>query len=155
MEWYSMQPEPINHKNDIQRLVDDGYTASVENGCIVIRDVPYLDSTLNVIEDGILVDSYPATDHTFHFSSTPYRTDGKSLLVANEVSGWNGHPMKVRLSFKRKDTDGVTEKAYIDQYDKVTHYFRTITAHALSKNLDLGTSKVSTSRHIDHRRITI
>lgn len=135
-----MSAEQINHNSDIQKLLDEGYGVTLENGCIVVCDVPYLDSSLSVVEDGILVDAYPNSDHTFHFSSTPHKTDGKTLHVANAVNGWNGFDVSVRLSFKRKKDDG-SDEPYIDYYDKVTHYINVISAHALSKKPDLVIQK--------------
>ena len=135
-----MSAEQINLNSDIQKLLDEGYSVILENGCIVVYDVPYLDSSLSVVEDGMLVDAYPNSDHTFHFSSTPHKTDGKTLHVANAVSGWNGFDVSVRLSFKRKKDDG-SDDAYTDYYDKVTHYINVISAHALSKKPDLMIQK--------------
>ena len=131
-----MSPEQIDHNSDIQKLLKEGYTVTIENGCIVVYDIPYLDSSLTVVEDGMLVDVYPANDHTFYFSSTPHKTDGRSLLEADKVVGWNGFNVTSHLSFKRKNEDG-SDKTYIDHYDKITHYFNVITAHALAKKPDL------------------
>lgn len=129
-----MSTKPTNPSEDIQRLIDDGYTATVENNCLVVRDVPYLDENLIVRGDGVLVDSYPSKDHTFYFSGTPYTLEKKALHVAGSVNGWNGFDVKSQLSFKK--SDGKTIVPYADHYDKVTYYILVIESHAKKKSGD-------------------
>lgn len=127
-----MPTKPTNHSEDIQRLSDDGYTVTIENNCLVVRDVPYLDENLDVREDGVLVDSYPSKDHTFYFSGTPHTAQNKALLVAGKVEGWNGFDVKSQLSFKK--SDGKVIIPYTDHYDKVSYYILVIESHAKGKN---------------------
>lgn len=134
-----MSSEQTAHNSDIQRLLDEGYSVSLERNCIVVKDVPYLDSAGNAMEDGVLVDAYPQSDHTFHFSATPYKTDGKTLHVANPVQEWNGFIVSARLSLK-KIIDG-QKVDYTDYYDKVTYYIDVLSAHAKSKNPDVNARK--------------
>jgi len=134
-----MSTKPTNPKGDIQRLIDDGYTVEIQSNCLVVRDVPYLDENLTVREDGVLVDSYPSTDHTFRFSGTPYTTDKKTLHVAGPVSGWNGFDVTSHLSFKKSDGKNIVP--YADHYDKVTYYIQVIESHAKHFKSDVGARK--------------
>lgn len=127
-----MSTKPTNLSEDIQRLIDAGYTVTIENNCLVVRDVPYLDENLAVREDGVLVDSYPSKDHTFYFSGTPHTAQNKALHVAGKVEGWNGFDVKSQLSFKKSDGKAVVP--YTDHYDKVTYYILVIESHAKGKN---------------------
>lgn len=125
-----MSTKPTNLNKDVERLINDGYSVSIENNCLVVRDVPYLDQSRAVREDGILVDTLPRTDHTFRFSDIPYTAEGKELLVAGKINGWNGFDMKSHLSFKK--SDGKSHVDYADHFDKVTYYIDVIGAHAKS-----------------------
>jgi len=145
-----MSTKPTNLKEDIRRLSDDGYTVTVENNCLVVRDVPYLDENLVVREDGMLVDSYPSKDHTFYFSGTPHTAQNKALHVAGNVNGWNGFDVKSQLSFKK--SDGKTVVPYTDHYDKVTYYILVIGSHAKGKNEKVTAQKykpIDTSKIAD------
>lgn len=136
---------------DIQKLLDEGYSVSFERGCIVIKDVPYLDSEGNSMEDGMLVGAYPHSDHTFHFNVVPYRTDGKTLHVAGTPKEWNGFTVSAHLSLK-KIVDG-SQADYTDYHDKVTHYIEVLSAHAKSKNPDLNARRyrpIDTSKEEDN-----
>jgi hypothetical protein len=119
----------------MEKLRNEGYTVEIINNCIVVRDVPYLDAQINVIEDGVLVCAYeqttPLSDHTFYFSGKPHKPDGKTLLVANDtMQEWNGFSVATQLSFK-KIVEG-SPAQYDDYYEKVTRYVNTIESQAKS-----------------------
>lgn len=144
-----MSTKPTNPSEDLQRLINDGYSVFVENNCLVIRDIPYLDELKTVHEDGVLFDAYPKADHTFRFSRVPHTTEGKELHVAGKINGWNGFDAKSHLSFKK--SDGKSQLDYTDHFDKVTYYINVIEAQAKSikpnvcarKYRPVDTSKVS------------
>src|SRR3990172_1224602 len=101
-----MSPELISHNPELQRLRNEGYAVEMHNNCVVVRDVPYLDESEKVIEDGLLVCAYeqvrPLADHTFFFSGKPHKTNGKTLHVASDTPQvWNGFNVSTQLSFKK------------------------------------------------------
>ncbi|MFZ2303759.1 MAG: ThiF family adenylyltransferase [Minisyncoccia bacterium] len=132
-----MLPELINHSPDLEKLRNDGYTVETHNNCVVVRDVPYLDESMKVIEDGVLVCAYeqirPLTDHTFYFSGKPHKADGKALHVASEATQeWNGFNVSTQLSFKKVVDDKPSN--YNDYHEKVTYYINAIMSQARSIN---------------------
>lgn len=136
-----MSIKPTNLNEDIQRLINDGYTAAIENNCLVVRDVPYLDESKTVHEDGILFDAYPhnPSDHTFRFSAIPHTSEGKEFFVASKINGWNGFDAKSQLSFKK--SDGKSQIAYTDHFDKTTYYIQIMESHAKSVNPEVSARK--------------
>ncbi|MFA6447239.1 MAG: ThiF family adenylyltransferase [Patescibacteria group bacterium] len=145
-----MSTKPTNLSEDIQRLINDGYSVVIENNCLVIRDVAYLDEFGAVHEDGILVDTYPRTDHTFRFSGIPHTTEGKELHVAGKINVWNGFDMKSYLSFKK--SDGKSHVDYTDHFDKATYYIHVIESPAKGVKPDVSARKyrpVDTSKNDD------
>ncbi len=44
----------VNHNEDIQRLVEKGYAVAFDSNCMVIRDIPYLD-TQKQLQFGVIV----------------------------------------------------------------------------------------------------
>lgn len=144
-----MSQEQINHNIDIEKLQGEGYSVEMYNDCIVVRDVPYLDESMNVIEDGVLICAQelikPLADHTFYFSGKPHKVDGTPLHVANEtVKIWNGFNISTQLSFKKVIDDKQTQ--YNDYYEKVTYYVNAIESQAKSINESVNAKK---SRVID------
>ena len=136
-----MSTKPTNHNTDIERLINDGYSVSIENNCLVVHDVAYLDASQTAHEDGVLFDAYPfvPTDHTLKFSEIPHTKEGKELHIAGKLETWNGFDVKSNLSFKK--SDGKAQLQYTDHYDKITYYIRVIEAHARSVKPGLSAQK--------------
>ena len=136
-----MSTKPTNHNKDIQRLINKGYAVAIENSCLVVRDVPYIDESKAVHEDGILFDVCPhnPSDHTFRFSAIPYTLEGKEFFVARRINGWNGFDVKSLLSFKK--SDGKSQIAYADHFDKVTYYIQIMESLAKRIKSDVNARK--------------
>ena len=49
-----MSQRPINRSRDLKALRDDGYDLEVRSGCLLVKDVPYVNSQKQV-RRGILV----------------------------------------------------------------------------------------------------
>ena len=49
-----MSQRPISRSADLKRLRDEGYDLEVRSGCLLVRDVPYVNSRKEV-QRGILV----------------------------------------------------------------------------------------------------
>lgn len=51
----------VNHNDDLRRLVEKGFAVAFDSNCLIIRDVPYLDSERK-LQIGAIVDSlFPMT----------------------------------------------------------------------------------------------
>lgn len=76
-----------NHNDDLQQLIDKGYAVSFDSSCLVIRDIPYLNSKLEKNIGAIVVklkfidnDRFEQDDHQIYFAGTvPYNIDGKPI----------------------------------------------------------------------------
>ncbi len=126
----------INLSPDLKQLQDDGYEIEVKNGNIIIYNIPYLNSKLNILK-GILIS--PLTmmgnvatyrrdgNHVVYFSGDiPYRADGSCLNaiynspVVKEMSG-----ITVNHMFSNKPING-----YNDYYEKMVNYITIISSEA-------------------------
>lgn len=124
----------INLNPDLKRLQDEGYELEVREGCAIIYNVPYLDSSLT-IQRGILVSPLKISgetvkydgNHTIYFQGTmPYHKNGtplQSIFHSEKNTIFAGNP--VNMMFSSKPSSG-----YKDYYDKFTNYIQILSAEA-------------------------
>ena len=137
-----MSHSPINRSPDLRRLVDDGYSITVEAGHLVMRGVPYVNSDAEVAW-GIIVSALslagevttrPA-DHTVHFGeSCPCNERGEPLSSIINSAGDRELAPGLRVShyLSSKPPEG-----YVDYYDKMTTYATLISGHAQALDPDV------------------
>jgi ThiF family len=128
---------PLIARNlDLQRLLDDGYVVDVQEGYLVLRDIPYakadktiarglLISTLELAGDATI----PPTTHTVLFSGEyPCTSDGMTIESLRHGSATNslGKDLTVHHSFSAKPKRG----HYLDYFEKMTTYATLIESHA-------------------------
>ncbi|GAA1458800.1 ThiF family adenylyltransferase [Williamsia maris] len=127
----------ISRSPDLEELHLAGYAIEVQCGFLLVRDVPYLDSTGSV-RNGTLCCALELagertaqpTDHTMLFEGEiPHRSDGGPLTILagsgrqNPVQGvWADH------HFSRKPTDN--GHRYRDYFHKVTTYVSILESEA-------------------------
>lgn len=122
----------VSHNEDLHRLVEKGYAVAFDSGCLVIRDIPYLDSARklclgafvtkmeSVNEDGVV-----QQNHQVSFAGgTPYGLDGKPIPNLGEnphtlaLTSECGDVVVERIfSNKPKGKDG-----FIDFFEKIESY---------------------------------
>jgi hypothetical protein len=82
-----MSQRPINHSVDLKRLRDEGYDLEVRSGCLLVKDIPYVNSRKEV-KRGILVVKLVLADdqtgrpdtHVAYFSGEhPCNEDGSEI----------------------------------------------------------------------------
>lgn len=124
----------ISRNPDLKKLQDEGYELEVCEGCAIIRNVPYLDSSKSV-QYGLLVSPLNMSgelihydnDHTIHFQgTTPHRASGEALnaLILNHAKrAYAG--ISTNMQFSNKPAAG-----FRNYYEKFTHYIRILTAEA-------------------------
>ena len=124
-----MSQRPINRSADLKRLRDEGYDLEIRSGCLLVKNVPYVNSSKEV-KRGILViklvlagDQTGRPDtHVAYFSGDhPCIEDGSE--IAKIKHGSNAHSLAegvvVNHSFSAKPKPA---DAYPDYYAQVTTY---------------------------------
>lgn len=124
-----MSQRPINRSADLKRLRDEGYDIEVRSGCLLVKDVPYVNAGKEV-KRGILViklvlagDQTGTPDtHVAYFSGDhPCNEDGSE--IAKIKHGSHAHSLAdgvaVSHSFSAKPKPA---DSYPDYYEQVTTY---------------------------------
>ena len=130
----------VNHNDDIRRLVEKGYAVAFDTNCLIIRDVPYLDSERKlqagaIVAKLVFVDQNRVTqdDHQILFAgSHPHSLDGKPIpnLGGGPVNFPLSEPCKditVQRSFSNKPQAG----KFQDFFEKVESYVNIISGPAM------------------------
>lgn len=118
----------INHSADLKRLRDEGYDVEVRLNLLLIKNVPYVNSSRE-IKLGTIVDSElslagdvtttPST-HVVHFAGDhPCNRDGSEIVQIKHQSSQKllDRDLVVHHSFSNKPPGG-----YRDYYEKMTTY---------------------------------
>jgi hypothetical protein len=132
-----MSQRPINRSADLKKLRDEGYDLEIRSGCLLVKDVPYVNSRKEV-RRGILAmklvlaDDETSTpdDHVAYFSGDhPCNEDGTEITRIKHVSGERSLAADVVIqhSFSAKPKPA---GVYRDYYDKVTTYVAIISGPA-------------------------
>ena len=129
-----------SHNEDIRRLVEKGYAASIDNNCLVIRDIPYLDNSGNnrtgaIVSKLVFVDAkrVQQEDHQIFFcGSHPCQLDGAP--IANMGGGpvtfaLTAGDIVVERSFSNKPSGG-----FADLFEKIESYVAIISGPATNKH---------------------
>ena len=124
-----MSQRPIDRSPDLKKLRDEGYDLEVRNGCLLVKDVPYVNSSRQ-IKHGILViklvlandqTGRPDTHVAYFAGEHPCNEDGSEIEKikhgSNAHSLAEGVPVNHSFSAKPKPAD-----SYPDYYAQVTTY---------------------------------
>lgn len=131
----------VSHNDDIRRLVEKGYAVAFDSNCIVIRDIPYLDSLRQlqigaIVSKLVFVDKERVTqdDHQIFFAGAiPYNLDGTPIpnlaggptqLVLSDACS----DVLVQRSFSNKPK--IAQK-FIDFFEKIESYAAIISGPAM------------------------
>ena len=131
----------VSHNDDIKRLVDKGYAVAFDSNCMVIRDIPYLDSQQSV-QIGAIVTKLVFKDqehvtqdnHQIYFSgSSPHNLDGKPIPYIGDV--------RHTLRLSEACNDVVVQRAFsnkprsagkfADFYEKIESYVSIVCGPAM------------------------
>jgi hypothetical protein len=131
----------VNHNDDILRLVEKGYAVAFDSKCLIIRDIPYLDSERNLQIGAIVTKLVFANenrveqdDHQIFFAgSPPHNLDGKP--IPNLGGGLVQFPLSdackdvaVQRSFSNKP---IGRGKFQDFYEKIESYVTIISGPAM------------------------
>jgi hypothetical protein len=132
-----MSQRPINRSPDLKKLRDEGYNLEVRSGCLLVEDVPYVNSRKE-IKRGILVIKLVLADdqtgrpdtHQAYFSGEhPCNENGTEIEKIKHGSGPNSlaEGVMVNHSFSAKPKP---DDSYPDYYAQVTTYVAIISGPA-------------------------
>jgi hypothetical protein len=132
-----MSQRPINRSADLRRLREEGYDLEIRSGCLLVKDVPYV-NFLKEVKRGILAmklilagdETVRPDDHVAYFAGEyPCWEDGTEIAKIMHVSGERslaeGVTIQHSFSAKPKPND-----FYPDYYAKVTWYISIISGPA-------------------------
>jgi len=124
-----MSQRPINRSVDLKRLRDEGYDLEIRSGCLLVKDVPYVNSTKEVRRGILVIKLVLAGDqtgrpdtHVAYFSGDhPCNEDGSEIEKIKH--GSNAHSLAagvaVNHSFSAKPKPA---DSYPDYYAQVMTY---------------------------------
>jgi hypothetical protein len=132
-----MSHKLISHSLDLKKLQDEGYDLEIRSGYLLVKDVPYVDSS-RTVRRGTLVMTLTLAgdvtaqpdDHVAHFiGAHPCREDGKEIEQVKNQSAKRALVEDVVIdhtfSAKPKPAD-----KYDDYYAKVTTYVAIFSRYA-------------------------
>jgi len=136
-----MSQRPINLSADLRRLRDEGYDLEIRSGCLLVKDVPYVNSAKEVRRGILVIKLVLAGDqtgrpdtHVAYFSGDhPCNEDGSEIEKIKH--GSNAHSLADRVSVnhsfsaKPKPAD-----SYPDYYAQVTTYVAILSGPAQRVN---------------------
>ncbi len=131
----------VSHNEDLRKLVDRGYAVAFDSNCLIVKDVPYLNSKKE-LKIGTLVtklvfkDDCRATQHNhqvFFAGSTPHGLDGNPIPNLGERAtslalSSSCQDVLVEREFSNKPRDG----AFKDFFHKIESYVSIISGPAIA-----------------------
>ena len=147
-----------NHNGDIKRLIEKGFALAVDNNFLVIRDIPYIDSSKQV-QMGSIVTKLAYVDkvkvrqdnHQIFFAgSSPCNPDGSPILNLGDNVTQLGlseacSDVVVQRIFSNKPSNG----SFTDFYDKIDSYVTIISGAAM----ELHKANPYTFRKVDEENV--
>lgn len=139
MGWFSVLIALANHNADIRQLMDRGYALRFDSKCLVVRDIPYLSSQLELCY-GAIVSKLVFTDqnhvlqddHQIYFAGdVPHGLNGQPIpnLAGGATTMQLAKPdVVVQRSFSNKPPNGFANLA-----EKIDHYVTILAGPALSR----------------------
>ena len=124
-----MSQRPINRSPDLKKLRDEGYDLEVRSGCLLVKDVPYVNARQEVKRGTLIIKLVLADDetgrpdtHVAYFSGEhPCHEDGSEIAKIKHGSGDHSlaEGVVVNHSFSAKPKP---DDKYPDYYAQVTTY---------------------------------
>ena len=132
-----MSQRPISRSADLKKLREEGYDLEIRSGCLLVKDVPYVNS-IKEVKRGILVmklvladdETARPDDHVAYFDGDhPCWEDGTEIAKIKHGSGERSlaEGVTIRHSFSAKPKP---DDFYPDYYAKVTTYVGIISGPA-------------------------
>ncbi|MDE2770285.1 MAG: ThiF family adenylyltransferase [Bacteroidota bacterium] len=119
-----MSRELINHREDLKRLIEEGYHLEVRSGYLVLHDVPYVTSSRAVKYGKLvcsLIEAGPPPDHTIYFAGE-YPCDDQGAPIEALRNSSNRQELAVGLWVDHRFSAKPVTGSYTDYHHKLTHY---------------------------------
>ncbi|MGU7771556.1 ThiF family adenylyltransferase [Burkholderia sp. MR1-5-21] len=137
----------FNRNPDLKRLWHEGYQIRVENGNLVMYDVPYLNARGEIktgkITSTLLLSgdiTQKPEPHTVHFEGEfPCDTSGRSL---SSIAAGNQVPADLHAVMAHYLSTKPDERGYTDYYQKMTTYANIISSYASAVDNTVSARKV-------------
>lgn len=123
-----MSPEQISHREDLQRLAEEGYELEVRSGYLVLHRVPYVTSERTVKYGQLvcpLTETGPPPDHTMYFAGEYPCDDAGAPIEALRHSS-NHQELAEGLWIDHYFSARPVGGTYEDYHQKLTHYAQVI-----------------------------
>ena len=130
-----MSQQLISRSADLKRLQDEGYDIEVRGGHLLVKDVPYVDSSMAINRGSLVstlhfagnVTTTPDTHVAYFIGDHPCQRDGSKFRQIEHGSSTKtlDRDLVVNHSFSAKPTNG-----YKDYYAKMTTYAAIISGPA-------------------------
>jgi hypothetical protein len=130
-----------NHNDDLRRLLEKGYAVAIDNGYLLIRDIPYLDDRKQLqwaafVAKLEFVDkiTIKQDDHQVWFSgSVPHGLDGKPIanLAGGPTTLALGEASKDVVVQRRFSNKPTATGKFADFFDKIESYSTIIAGPAM------------------------
>ena len=123
-----MSREQISRREDLQRLVEEGYELEVRSGHLVLHRVPYVTSERTVKYGQLvcpLVETGPPPDHTMYFAGE-YPCDDTGAPIEALRNNSNRVELAEGLWLDHYFSARPVGGTYPDYYRKLTHYAQVI-----------------------------
>lgn len=123
-----MSPEQISRREDLRRLVEEGYELEVRSGYLVLHRVPYVTSERTVKYGQLvcpLTETGPPPDHTMYFAGQ-YPCDDKGTPIEALRNNSNRVELAEGLWVDHYFSAKPFGRTYPDYYRKLTHYAQVI-----------------------------
>ncbi|MBR8031893.1 ThiF family adenylyltransferase [Burkholderia vietnamiensis] len=137
----------FNRNPDLKRLWDEGYQIRVENGNLVMHEVPYLNARGEIktgkITSTLLLSgdtTQKPEPHTVHFEGEfPCDTNGKPL---SKIAAGNQVPADLHALMAHYLSTKPDDRGYTDYYQKMTTYTNIISSCASAVDNTVSARKV-------------
>ncbi|MGE0626727.1 MAG: ThiF family adenylyltransferase [Hyphomicrobiaceae bacterium] len=128
-----------NHNPDVRRLLEKGYALRLDSAHLVVRDIPYIDTTgglkwgafvtVLVFKDKELVQQQ---DHQVFFAgSVPYGLNGQP--IPNLAGGQLSIPLVKKDVVVERSFSNKPPKGFADFFEKIEHYTNVVAGPAIEK----------------------
>lgn len=124
-----MLPKLVNHSDDLQRLVSEGYHIEVKGDHLLMHNFPYVNSAKQVCQGTLVVGLHcvnnatttPGNHVAWFIGEHPCNVDGmpQSGLVVNPQAAQLTPTLSVNCMFSSKPTHG---RGYRDHHEQLTTY---------------------------------